>query len=111
MAPRNALSRVTYLSGRGLQDDDPYRSLGAALQAVIEHAVSSALASLSPSASSAEPLMLSVPEAAEQLGVGTTKLKRLIAAGQLASVTIGRRRLVPAASVRDFGATASQGHA
>jgi excisionase family DNA binding protein len=45
----------------------------------------------------------SAPEAAERLGVGTTKVKQLIASGQLASVTIGRRRLVPAANVRSFG--------
>jgi excisionase family DNA binding protein len=50
--------------------------------------------------------MLSIPEAAEQLGIGTTKVKQLIAAGRLASVTIGRRRLVPIASVHAFGAIA-----
>jgi excisionase family DNA binding protein len=55
--------------------------------------------------------MLSVPEAAEQLGVGTTKLKQLIAGGELASVTIGRRRLVPASSVRAFAATADENSA
>jgi excisionase family DNA binding protein len=107
MAPTNGLSRVAYLDGRAGQDDDPYQSLGAALQAVIQHAVSTALASL-PASADAEPLMLSVPEAAEQLGIGTTKVKQLIASGRLASVTIGRRRLVPAVSVHDFGALAGE---
>ena len=107
MAPRSALSRVAYLDGGVAQGDDPYTSLGAALQAVIEHAVSRALASL-PASAVAEPIMLSVPEAAEQLGIGTTKVKQMIAAGRLASVTIGRRRLVPAASVRAFGAIADE---
>lgn len=81
---------------------DPFQALGEALQAVIEDAVSRALLSVkTPSADKA--VMLSVPEAAERLGVGTTKVKQLIASGQLASVTIGRRRLIPAAEVRLFG--------
>lgn len=102
MVRRSAVPRVEYLNGRVVQNDDPFRSLGEALQAVIEQAVSSALASL-PASGAAEPFMLSVAEAAEQLGVGTTKVKQLIASGRLASVTIGRRRLVPAASIRAFG--------
>jgi excisionase family DNA binding protein len=105
MARRSALTQVAYLDGRAVREDDPYQSLGAALQAVIEHAVSSALALL-PASAALEPIMLSVPEAAEQLGIGTTKVKQLIAAGDLASITIGRRRLVPAASVRAFGVIA-----
>ena len=81
---------------------DPFHALGEALQAVIEDAVSRALASVGVKTTD-DAVMLSVPEAAEQLGVGTTKVKQLIASGQLASVTIGRRRLVPAANVRSFG--------
>lgn len=81
---------------------DPFQALGEALQAVIEDAVTKALASVK-SPSTEDAIMLSVPEAAERLGVGTTKVKQLIASGQLASVTIGRRRLVPAAIVRSFG--------
>jgi excisionase family DNA binding protein len=105
----NEPSRVAYPDGHVVQEDDPYRSLGAALQAVIEQAVSSALAPL-PASAVAEQFRLSVPEAAEQLGIGTTKVKQLIAAGWLASVTIGRRRLVPAASIRAFGAVADEHH-
>lgn len=96
------MPRVEYLNGRVVQNDDPFRSLGEALQAVIEQAVSSALASL-PASGAVEPFMLSVAEAAEQLGVGTTKVKQLIASGRLASVRIGRRRLVPTASIHAFG--------
>jgi excisionase family DNA binding protein len=81
---------------------DPFQALGEALQAVIEDAVAKALASVK-TASGKDAVMLSVPEAAERLGVGTTKVKQLIASGQLASVTIGRRRLVPAENVRSFG--------
>ena len=81
---------------------DPFQALGEALHAVIEDAVAKALASVK-APSTADAVMLSVPEAAERLGVGTTKVKQLIASGQLASVTIGRRRLVPAENVRSFG--------
>jgi excisionase family DNA binding protein len=104
MTKTGARLQVRYLDGRADLDEDPYQSLGTALQAVIALAVKNALASLEPSAT-CDTVMLSVPEAAKQLGVGTTKLKQLIGSGQLASVTIGRRRLVPASSVRAFGRT------
>ena len=104
MAKTGTRWQVGYLNGHTDQEDDPYQSLGAALQAVINHAVKTALQSL-PTTATREPVMLSVSEAAEQLGVGTTKLKQMITTGQLASVTIGRRRLVLASSVRDFGRT------
>jgi excisionase family DNA binding protein len=86
-----------------MTNENPYQTFGAALQAVIEHAVTSALASV-PAPISGEPVMLSVPEAAEQLGVGTTKVKQLIASGRLASVTIGRRRLIPTAGLQALAA-------
>ncbi len=104
MAKTGTRWQVGYLEGHAEQQDDPYQSLGAALQAVINQAVKTALQSL-PTPATREPVMLSVSEAAELLGVGTTKLKQMIATGQLASVTIGRRRLVLASSVRDFGRT------
>lgn len=91
-----------------MSNNDPYQTLGSALQAVIEHAVIAALASL-PTHAPAGPVMLSVPEAAEQLGVGTTKLKQLIASGHVASVTVGRRRLVPTASVQAFASSGGAG--
>ena len=87
-----------------LAHPDPFQALGEALQAVIEDAVAKALASIK-APSCEEAVMLSVPEAAERLGVGTTKVKQLIASGQLASVTIGRRRLVPSAILRSFGSS------
>jgi excisionase family DNA binding protein len=108
MTRKSVVDRLRYLDGLGEPNqDDPFHSLGVALQAVIEHAVTNALASMSHQVQ-AGPVMLSVPEAAEQLGVGTTKLKQLVAGGELASVTIGRRRLVPASSLRAFAATADE---
>lgn len=38
--------------------------------------------------------LLTIPEVAEQLRVGTTKVYELVKRGDLASVRIGRRRLV-----------------
>lgn len=41
------------------------------------------------------PLLCTVEEAAEMLSIGRTKTYRLIAAGQIRTIRIGRRRLVP----------------
>jgi excisionase family DNA binding protein len=49
-----------------------------------------------------ERLAYPIPEAAEQLGVGRTKLYDEIAAGRIATVTIGRRRLVPHAELAAY---------
>ena len=53
-----------------------------------------------------EQLLLSIPEAARVLGIGRSKLYEIMAGGELDTVTIGRRRLVRADSVR---ALASEG--
>lgn len=47
-----------------------------------------------------EQVLYSVADAAKALGIGRSKAYELIAAGTLDTVTIGRRRLVKAASVR-----------
>ena len=44
----------------------------------------------------ARPVLHSVPEAASALGIGRSLLYQLLAAGEIASVSIGRRRLIPA---------------
>lgn len=41
-------------------------------------------------------LLYSIPDAADQLSVSARVLERLIAAGQVDTVKIGRRRLIPA---------------
>lgn len=40
-----------------------------------------------------KPVLVSVPEAARRLGIGVSKLKELVAEGEIRSVKIGRRRL------------------
>jgi excisionase family DNA binding protein len=49
-------------------------------------------------------VMVSVPEAARRMGIGTTKLKELIALGQIPSVKLGERRLIPVSGLEDFSA-------
>lgn len=53
---------------------------------------------LEPAAPGPERL-LSIPEAAEALGIGRTLVYDLIASGRLRTVKVGRRRLVPASSI------------
>jgi excisionase family DNA binding protein len=47
-------------------------------------------------------LLVSIPEAAKALGVSRTVAYNLISSGDLTTVTIGRRRLVPVATLKDF---------
>jgi excisionase family DNA binding protein len=53
-------------------------------------------------AADAPDRLLDVDEAAALLGIGRTFAYRQIAAGRLASLKVGRRRLVPAGAVRDY---------
>jgi excisionase family DNA binding protein len=46
--------------------------------------------------------LLDVDEAATTLSLGRTALYSLIAQGRLRSVTVGRRRLIPAGAVAEF---------
>lgn len=46
--------------------------------------------------------LLTVDEAAEQLGVGRTLLYELVTSGELESVRIGRLRRIPAAAIGEY---------
>jgi excisionase family DNA binding protein len=46
--------------------------------------------------------LLSVDEASTALGLGRTALYGEVQAGRLRSITVGRRRLIPAAAVAEF---------
>lgn len=50
----------------------------------------------------AEALLVSDIEAARRLGLGKTKVRELMGAGELATVRVGRRRLVVVASLERF---------
>lgn len=47
-------------------------------------------------------LAVSVEEAAQMLGIGRSKVFELLKEGSLASIRIGRRRLIPYAEIRAF---------
>jgi excisionase family DNA binding protein len=47
-------------------------------------------------------LLLSIEETAAQLRIGRTRTYELVMSGQIRSVTIGRRRLVPRESLVEF---------
>lgn len=49
-----------------------------------------------------EPMLLTIPEAAQKLRIGRTLVYELISAGDLEVVHIGRASRVPLAAVRDF---------
>jgi excisionase family DNA binding protein len=80
----------------------PYLALAEALADAIEHAVKEALCQANTPADKAT--MASVPEAAQRLGLGRTKLNELIARGALPSVVIGTRRLLRPADLEAFAA-------
>lgn len=47
-------------------------------------------------------VLLTVEEAAEQLGIGRTKTYALVKAGEIETVQIGRLRRVPKAAIEDY---------
>ena len=54
------------------------------------------------------PVLVEVSEAQTALGgIGRTKIAELIASGELASVKLGRRRLIPVAALEAFAAKLS----
>jgi excisionase family DNA binding protein len=71
-------------------------ALVAALVAVVE-------AEATPSSPTPERL-LSINEAAAVLGVGRSSLYRELGAGRLRSLSVGRRRLIPASAITDYAA-------
>jgi excisionase family DNA binding protein len=49
-----------------------------------------------------EQLLVGLSEAGHGLGVSRSTVKRLIGAGELEKVTIGRRTLIPVASIEEY---------
>ena len=50
----------------------------------------------------AEAVSISVREAAERLGIGYVKCFELIGTGELRSIRVGSRRLVPVTALNEF---------
>jgi excisionase family DNA binding protein len=49
-----------------------------------------------------EPLAVDIPEACRLTGLGRSKLYELLTAGEIPSVKVGKRRVVPVASLRQW---------
>ena len=56
------------------------------------------------------PALLSVVEAAKRLGIGTTLFYELLYRGELRSLLIGNRRLVPASDVERYIESRASNH-
>jgi len=54
------------------------------------------------SSSRLEPLAVDIPEACRLTGLGRSKLYELLSAGEIPSVKVGKRRVVPVASLRQW---------
>lgn len=67
-----------------------------AILAAVRDAACASPVTVSPGA------LLTVTEAARRLGIGRTTTFALMRTGELRSVTVGRRRLVPAGAIDEF---------
>ncbi len=56
-----------------------------------------------------DPIFISVTEAAERLGIGRSLAYRLVEEERLPSVTLGKRRMVPAAALVEWAARVTAG--
>lgn len=61
-----------------------------------------------PTDSASDPLLNSIKRAALRLGISASKVNQLIATGELRSVKIGRRRLIPDDALADYVADLSE---
>lgn len=55
-----------------------------------------------PDTTPGAPLLMTVEEAADLLRLGRTRMYELVMSGQIVSVKVGRRRLIPRKSLEDF---------
>ncbi|HLH75033.1 MAG TPA: helix-turn-helix domain-containing protein [Chloroflexota bacterium] len=83
---------------------DPFHGLAEAISNVVRHAVHEALVEMGSKLPSDTATLVSVPEAAQRLGLGKTKVNELIACGALPSRIIGKRRLLRPVDLEAFAA-------
>jgi len=79
---------------------EPVQRLADALADVIAMAVERAAAN--PTATPGHAIAVGIADAAERLGVSAVTVKRLVASGELPSVLVGDRRLIPASALDAF---------
>lgn len=66
------------------------------LEAAVAELVAAIRAEIAEAQMDAPPVLLTVPEAAARLGIRRTLMYDLLGSGEVESVKVGRRRLVPA---------------
>lgn len=49
-----------------------------------------------------EKTLLNIPETCEKLRIGRTRLYQILNAGQIKAVRIGKKTLIPVASIEEF---------
>ena len=73
---------------------DPNPELAAAITALI-----AAVANAKPADSQLPKTLLTVPEAAERLRIGQSSVRELLRRGEIKSLKLGKRRLIPTTEV------------
>jgi excisionase family DNA binding protein len=68
---------------------------------IVHQAVDDALSRLTATAPDTA-VMVSIPETAKRLGLGLTTTKNLVTTGQIRSVNVDRRRLVPVDAIQEY---------
>ena len=76
--------------------------MSARLEAALAELAAAIREEVATAAAPAPERLLDVDEAAITLGIGRSRLYSEISAGRLRSVSVGRRRLVPAQAIAEF---------
>jgi excisionase family DNA binding protein len=85
--------------------DDPYDALADALRGVVEDVVSRIVAAMQPMTETDAAVTVSVAEGARRMGISVSKLKQLLASGEVRSLKVGDRRLIPVSALEAFART------
>jgi excisionase family DNA binding protein len=73
------------------------------VETAVRELVDALRSELTPTSPEPQPdRLLSIPDAADALGIGRSSLYEEIASGRLRTLKVGRRRLVPSGAVRDY---------
>jgi excisionase family DNA binding protein len=78
------------------------RAVTDALPGLVRQAVADAVSDLTTTTQPDTAVAVSVAEAARRLGLGLTTVKSLVTSGQIRSVTVDRRRLIPVQAIGDY---------
>lgn len=78
------------------------------IETAVRGLVDALRAELTTTSNDPEPdRLLSIPDAADALGIGRSMLYGEISAGRIRTLKVGRRRLVPSTAVREYIETAA----